>query len=152
MMQEKTRQKRRCGPKSATTKFLIGEANTHHGHARGNVQSRTYRCWASMKARCRNPTSSAFARYGAVGIAVCERWMTFERFLADMGPAPSEKHSLDRWPDGKGNYEPGNVRWATPKEQMAFRVGVPRTERDKQAMRDGWRRRRANKLMGQDQA
>ena len=49
---------------------------------------------------------------------MCDRWRdSFEAFYADMGPRPSDHHSLDRYPHGDGNYEPGNVRWATSKEQ-----------------------------------
>lgn len=51
-------------------------------------------------------------------VVVCERWRNdFAAFIADMGPRPSPKHTLDRYPDNDGNYEPGNVRWATAKEQ-----------------------------------
>jgi hypothetical protein len=71
-----------------------------------------------MKLRCNNKSAPAFARYGAVGITVCERWNdSFEAFLQDVGPRPSPKHSLDRI-DNSGNYEPGNCRWATQIEQI----------------------------------
>jgi len=73
-----------------------------------------------MKQRCLNPRSTKYHAYGAKGIAVCERWRSFENFLADMGECP-EGHTLDRFPDRTGNYEPGNCRWATAKEQQANR-------------------------------
>lgn len=71
-----------------------------------------------MVYRCTNPKSRDYRRYGANGITVCDRWRdSFEAFIADMGERPSRSHSLDRYPNGAGNYEPGNVRWATAKEQ-----------------------------------
>ncbi len=75
-------------------------------------------CWHVMIARCHNPESQSFPYYGARGITVCRRWRdSFEDFLSDMGPRPSPEHSLDRFPDQNGNYEPGNVRWATREQQ-----------------------------------
>lgn len=71
-----------------------------------------------MKTRCLNPNSVNFKDYGGRGIEVCDRWLAFENFIADVGPRPSPKHSLDRYPDKNGNYEPGNVRWALPEEQQ----------------------------------
>jgi hypothetical protein len=70
-----------------------------------------------MIRRCTNPKNDNFKDYGGRGITVCERWMIFEHFLDDMGERPEVK-TLDRYPDHDGNYEPGNVRWATPKEQQ----------------------------------
>jgi hypothetical protein len=54
------------------------------------------------------------------GVKVCERWQKFENFLADMGERPQGR-TLDRYPNNAGNYEPGNCRWATAKEQAANR-------------------------------
>jgi hypothetical protein len=73
-----------------------------------------------MKDRCETPSNRSYPDYGGRGIRVCERWHTFENFLADMGERPSDKHQLDRI-DNDGNYEPGNVRWATKQEQMRNR-------------------------------
>jgi hypothetical protein len=69
-----------------------------------------------MKQRCRNPKSDNFKHYGGRGIIVCDRWEKFDAFLEDMGLRP-ENMTLDRWPNPNGNYEPGNCRWATKKEQ-----------------------------------
>jgi hypothetical protein len=62
--------------------------------------------------------------YDGRGITVCDRWrlgedgkLGFECFLEDLGPCPSPEHTIDRWPNKHGNYEPGNCRWATKKEQ-----------------------------------
>ena len=77
-----------------------------------------HRCWTAMKNRCFNPRSKTYQSYGAKGITVCDRWAnSFEKFYEDMGPRPSLAHSLDRYPNQRGNYEPGNVRWATAREQ-----------------------------------
>lgn len=75
-----------------------------------------YSTWDSMKQRCRNPNNDKYYLYGGRGIVVCDRWLIFENFLQNIGQKPTPKHTLDRInPDG--NYEPGNVKWATLSEQ-----------------------------------
>jgi hypothetical protein len=69
-----------------------------------------------MLSRCENRSHVLFKRYGARGIAVCDRWHLYENFLADMGRRPGAHYSIDR-KDVNGDYRPGNCRWATSKEQ-----------------------------------
>lgn len=78
-----------------------------------------YALWNSMHARCYKPRATSYPRYGAKGIRVCERWHDFANFLADMGERPGGA-SLER-KDGAKNYEPGNVVWATGKQQARNR-------------------------------
>ena len=109
---------------------------TKHGHTIGRVQSKEYRSYHAMLARCFNPKNKEYARYGGAGISVTQDWIGpngFPAFLRDMGPVPSPSHSLDRL-NGTEAYGPGNCRWATPKEQVRNRritkmyEGVPLAE------------------------
>lgn len=85
-----------------------------HGDSKGVFE---YICWQNMKRRCLDEKNNHYGSYGGRGIIVCDRWLnSYENFLADMGRAPSPKHSLDR-KDNDGNYEPDNCRWATGEEQ-----------------------------------
>jgi len=87
-------------------------------YGKGGVNSMTeYHIYRSMLARCYNPNQKHYVSYGGRGIIVCDRWReSFERFLEDVGLRPSIKHSIDRI-NNDGNYEPGNVRWATREQQ-----------------------------------
>jgi len=87
-----------------------------HGHTKGKSFSPEYYSWTSMITRCTNEKSRYFSCYGGRGILICDRWMKFENFLADMGKRP-DGMTLDRFPDCNGNYEPSNCRWASKKDQ-----------------------------------
>lgn len=74
--------------------------------------------WRNMLQRCYCTRDPSYPYYGGTGITVCQEWaLSFTRFLQDVGRRPSALHSLDRYPDNTGNYEPGNVRWATRRQQ-----------------------------------
>jgi hypothetical protein len=84
-----------------------------HGHSQKHP---LYPIWKTMRQRCLNPANADYRWYGARGITVCERWNDFTNFLADVGERPSPELTLDRI-DVNGNYEPGNIRWATWEQQ-----------------------------------
>lgn len=82
----------------------------------GQTYSPTWITWYNMRQRCRDKNDTSYKYYGAKGVKVCDRWNTsFENFLADMGERP-HRLTIDRI-NPFGNYEPGNCRWATYKEQ-----------------------------------
>jgi hypothetical protein len=96
--------------KSRSTKCPQCRVKTH-----GMSYTSTFRIWTGILRRCTNQNFKAFKYYGGRGISVCERWLRFENFLADMGERPPQL-SIDRI-NNDGNYEPSNCRWATAVEQ-----------------------------------
>ena len=99
----------------------LNDTTVHFNTTHGMSKTRTYASWNSMRNRCNLPTHHAYSDYGGRGIFVYTRWDKFENFIADMGERP-DGLTLDRYPDNKGNYEPDNCRWATPRQQSNNRV------------------------------
>jgi hypothetical protein len=101
--------------------------SSKHGATRRVGRWPEWGVWRQMLNRCYRPQTVSFERYGGRGISVCDRWRFgegdrtgFECFVADVGRRPAKGLSIDRI-DNDGNYEPGNVRWATSKQQAANR-------------------------------
>jgi hypothetical protein len=101
------------------------ERSTKHGQSgnrdQGRKASPTYISWSAMRQRVLDPNAEKYPQYGALGVTICDRWKdSFENFLADLGERLPGT-TLGRFGD-VGNYEPGNCKWMTPKEQGAERT------------------------------
>ena len=100
--------------------MIASDWRTTHGESRRGQRPSMARHARNSAVHCEYPSNARWSRYGGRGISVSQRWRdSFESFLADVGRKPSPDHSLDRYPNPDGNYEPGNVRWATRAEQNA---------------------------------
>lgn len=134
-----------CGnTKSMRGSRLLGGGARSCGCLRGGKVihglsgTKEYSAWLTMLDRCCNPKSKAYKNYGGRGIMVCDEWQNdFMSFFNHVGYAPSKEHSIDRI-DNDGNYEPGNVRWATALEQSlntrkskAIMAGIKETKSGK---------------------
>lgn len=90
-----------------------------------------HNCWLNMTKRCRLATSPNYRYYGGRGIKVCDRWLSFENFYADMGNPPFPGAQIDRI-DGDGDYTPSNCRWLSAAENNR-RAHAGKTYRSKKA-------------------
>ena len=118
------------GVKSCSTACGVSDSNKAR-IKHGGWRTKEYMLWQGIKQRCYNPNSTAYASYGGRGVTMHPTWVdSFEQFLSDVGTAPDGKRvSLDRI-DNEGNYEPTNVRWATPKQQSNNRRVTLKAEVD----------------------
>lgn len=105
-------QTKSCG---CWAKEEVSKRMTTHGHSTINGKSGAYGSWNAMISRCNCKGDQAYNKYGGSGVKVCDRWLKFENFLADMGHRPDGK-TLDRIENSKG-YSKSNCRWATKTEQ-----------------------------------
>lgn len=129
-----------CDPKhgGCGSIVIVATANLKNGNTRScgclrkdaNMNSHTthgfssypeYSVWKGMLSRCYNEKNNSYPEYGGCGITVCDEWKeSFEAFYRDMGPRPSQDHSIDRKENDKG-YSKENCRWATWEEQASNR-------------------------------
>lgn len=98
-------------------KDTVRTLRTKHAGSKDRTLTKEYKAWRGIRRRCVTGTAKNFSTYGAAGIGLADEWKdNFAAFRDHIGPAPSAKHSVDRIDNAKG-YEPGNVRWATSKDQ-----------------------------------
>lgn len=99
---------------------IVRKKATKHGSSKHPL----YLVWLNMMHRCYQPRNKSYQNYGKRGIIVYDEWKSPSEFISyvssKLGPKPSPKHELDRI-DNDGNYEPGNIQWATKAEQSLNR-------------------------------
>jgi hypothetical protein len=117
-----------CINKERITK--LGYRMVRHGHHKGDKPTKLYKTWQGIKSRCLNKNNKNYSQYGARGITISTAWLDFLTFVNDVGEPPFENAQLDRI-DNNGNYELGNCRWVTAKENAQNRGNVIRAKLQK---------------------
>ncbi len=109
--------------KSKSCGCLYRETRTTSARTHGGCYDPEYSSWHAMMNRCYHADHISYGRYGGAksSVTVYLPWHDYPTFKREVGPRPSLAHSIDRFPNRDGNYEPGNVRWATKKEQARNR-------------------------------
>jgi hypothetical protein len=101
------------------------DRQARHGHTTATCTTPEYNCWRQIKARCCRPSCKQYPTHGGRGIKVCDEWLDFEAFLADVGYRPSDRHRLYRL-DQDGDFNALNCAWLLPKERPAGTAGAGR--------------------------
>ena len=102
-----------CGCKRREQCSEVGKSARTHGLSRHRVNT----IFSGIKQRCENPNCVSYKNYGAKGVTLHPSISTLETFIDCVGMPPSDEHTIDRFPKSNGNYEPGNIRWATYEQQ-----------------------------------
>lgn len=135
-----------CGCGEIDNRFIMNRKHGHSSQAHGMTPE--LRCYFHSKARCENKNDRKYPNYGGRGISFF--FKSFEEFFKELGFRPSPKHSIDRI-NNDGHYEPGNVRWATSKEQRANQRPItphyrrPATAETRKKLSEASRRRKPHK-------
>ncbi len=104
--------------KSKSCGCLYAETRQSSAMTHGLSSDPIYQCHKGIMSRCYDKGHVSYPEYGGRGVTVHLPWHDVKQFKKDMPPRPTPDHTVDRFPNRRGNYEPGNVRWATHTQQQ----------------------------------